>query len=257
MIYVFIISLIFLLWLIWSIVSNNKKFKSELSKDDLLFLEQHVKFYRELSQEKRLLFESAAANFLKDVRVEWLGTEKVETDRLLVAASAVIPIFGFPDWKYPNISSVIIYPDTFNHNFQFEGKERNILGMVGSGYMNRQMILSQQALRNGFSIENDGSNTGIHEFVHLLDKSDGTIDGMPEYLLTHPYVLPWINLVHQEIKKIKQGKSKINTYAATNESEFFAVIAEYFFEKPKQLKEIHPELYTMLEKIFKQNPLGF
>src|SRR5690606_3164513 len=148
MIYVFIISLIFLLWLIWSIVSNNKKFKSELSKDDLLFLEQHVKFYRELSQEKRLLFESAAANFLKDVRVEWLGTEKVETDRLLVAASAVIPIFGFPDWKYPNISSVIIYPDTFNHNFQFEGKERNILGMVGSGYMNRQMILSQQALRN-------------------------------------------------------------------------------------------------------------
>lgn len=256
MIYIFIISLIFLSWLIWSIISNNKKLEMELSKDDLLFLEQNVRFYRELNREKKLVFENAIVTFLKDVRIEWLGTERVDSDRLLVAASAVIPIFGFPAWKYPNISSVIIYPDTFNHNFQFEGKERSILGMVGSGYMNRQMILSQQALRKGFSIENDGANTGIHEFVHLLDKSDGTIDGMPEYLIMHPYVLPWINLVHEEIKKIKRGRSNINVYAATNESEFFAVIAEYFFEKPKQLKENHPELYEMLEMIFKQDPLN-
>jgi Mlc titration factor MtfA (ptsG expression regulator) len=174
----------------------------------------------------------------------------------MIASSAVIPIFGFKDWEYRNLTNVILYPDTFDGEFQFEGGSRNILGMVGSGYMNGQMILSRAALIKGFSKSAGKENTAIHEFVHLLDKSDGATDGVPENLLAHEYVLPWLKMIHQEIHKIEAGKSDINPYAITNEAEFFAVVAEYFFQKPTELKHKHPELYEILSTIFMQDRAG-
>ena len=56
--------------------------------------------------------------------------------------------------------------------------------------------------------------------------------------------------IKQKIDEIYKGKSDINPYGATNKSEFFAVISEYFFERPKLLQDKHPELYGYLEKIF-------
>ncbi|RYE59292.1 MAG: peptidase, partial [Sphingobacteriales bacterium] len=148
---------------------------------------------------------------------------------------------------------VVLYPDTFNKDFQFDGAERNIMGMVGTGFMNGQMILSQAALRHGFSKSAGKENTGIHEFVHLLDQSDGATDGVPENLLPHEYTLPWLQMMHEEMQRIEANKSDINSYALTNQAEFFAVVAEYFFEQPEIFKDKHPDLYERLSKIFSQD----
>ena len=193
-------------------------------------------------------------SFLGYVRIEGVETEITDTDRMFIASSAVIPIFGFPTWRYKNLTNVILYPDTFNKDFQFEGEERNIMGMVGSGYMNGQMLLSRAALVKGFSTEPGEENAAIHEFVHLLDSSDGATDGVPGYLMDHQYTLPWLHMIHQEMHRIEEGKSDINPYALTNEAEFLAVVSEYFFEKPGQLQQKHPEIYEQLSKIFIQNP---
>jgi Mlc titration factor MtfA (ptsG expression regulator) len=122
--------------------------------------------------------------------------------------------------------------------------------MVGEGAMNGTMILSKPALHQGFLNETDKNNTAIHEFVHLIDKTDGAIDGIPENLLGKQYILPWINLIAKEIEQINKGKSDINPYGATSQTEFFAVASEYFFERPQLLKSKHPELYVLLERIF-------
>lgn len=214
---------------------------------------QNISFYRELDGAGKLLFEQKVNSFLAGITIEGVGTTVDDTDRIMIASSAVIPIFGFKDWQYRNLTNVILYPDTFDGEFQFEGGSRNILGMVGSGYMNGQMILSRAALIKGFSKSAGKENTAIHEFVHLLDKSDGATDGVPENLLAHEYVLPWLKMIHQEIHKIEAGKSDINPYAITNEAEFFAVVAEYFFQKPTELKHKHPELYEILSTIFMQD----
>jgi Mlc titration factor MtfA (ptsG expression regulator) len=58
-----------------------------------------------------------------------------------------------------------------------------------------------------------------------------------------------------KISGIKLGESDINPYAVTNEAEFFAVVSEYFFEKPKELKDRHPELYELLSNTFLQHPV--
>lgn len=213
-----------------------------------------VPFYQKLDKEKQTLFEQLVLEFLGYVKIEGVGTEISDIDRVLVASSAIIPIFGFPGWKYKNLTNVILYPDTFDQDYQFEGENRNIMGMVGSGYMNGQMLLSRAALLRGFSHASGKENTGIHEFVHLLDKSDGATDGVPENLLANEYTVPWLKMIHGEMHRIEQGNSDINPYALTNEAEFLAVASEYFFEKPEKMQERHPELYELLTKIFGQDP---
>lgn len=237
---------------LYLIFRKRKVVVEQLSKADVKLLNDNVDFYIRLDGEKKQRFEQKVAHFLAIVKIEGVGLELKPLDRLLVAASAVIPIFGFEDWEYKNLTNVLLYPDTFNKDFQFEGGERNIMGMVGSGFMNGQMILSLTALRHGFSKSAGKENTGIHEFVHLLDKSDGAVDGIPSNLLAHEYTLPWVKLMHEKIAEIEDDKSDINPYALTNEAEFFAVVSEYFFEQPEILKDKHPRLYDMLSKTFGQ-----
>jgi Mlc titration factor MtfA (ptsG expression regulator) len=216
----------------------------------------HVIFYQKLDNTGKDRFEQMIADFLAETNIEGVGTEITSLDRVLIASSAVIPIFGFPEWKYQNLTNIILYPDTFDKEYQFEGGNRNIMGMVGTGAMNGQMLLSRAALTKGFSKNSGKENAAIHEFVHLLDKSDGETDGVPENLLTNEYAEPWLKMMHQEMHRISEGKSDINPYALTNEAEFLAVASEYFFEKPQELKNKHPELYEDLSRIFSQNPAG-
>ncbi|MBU0697032.1 MAG: zinc-dependent peptidase [Bacteroidetes bacterium] len=217
-------------------------------------LNEHIDYYQKLDDDKKILFKDLAIEFLENTRIEGVGVELNDLDKVFVAASAVIPIFGFPGWHYKNLTNVILYPNTFDHDFQFEGGERRILGMVGSGYMNGQMILSRAALERGFSKNNGKENTAIHEFVHLLDKADGSTDGIPEILMQHQPTIPWLKMIHEEMRNIQNGKSDINPYALTNEAEFLAVAAEYFFEKPDEFEKKHPELYDLMSQMFLQDP---
>lgn len=213
---------------------------------------ENVPFYNNLNPSEKSRFEYKIHEFLTNIRITGVETEVNEYDRVLIAASAIIPIFAFPNWQYFNLKEVLIYPGLFNQEFNTSGAKRSIAGMVGTGYMEGKMILSKQALHHGFKNETDKKNTAIHEFVHLIDKADGTIDGIPSLLLEKQYTIPWIDLIQKKIDEIYEGQSDINPYGATNKTEFFAVISEYFFERPKLLNQKHPDLYKLLEGIFNQ-----
>ncbi len=217
-------------------------------------LEEHSVFYQELDISFKPVFEKRIQQFLLSTRITGVNTTVEEKDRLLVGASAIIPIFAFPDWEYINLREVLLYPDSFNHDFEQQGADRSILGMVGDGALNGVMVLSQHELRQAFLNKTSKTNTAIHEFVHLVDKTDGTVDGIPEILMQQQYVLPWLQAIRKEIKKILADQSDINPYGATNDAEFLAVVAEYFFERPDLLERKNPELYRMLTSIFQQQP---
>jgi len=216
-------------------------------------LKKNVSFYNSLSTKEKEKFEYRLQEFILNYKIIGVKTSIDINDKLLVASSAIIPIFGFNNWRYSNLNEILIYPTAFNENFETEGTDRKILGMVGNGYMENKMILSQEALKHGFKNESDKKNTAIHEFVHLIDKTGGTIDGIPSILMEKQYAIPWIDLINQKLNEIYQNKSDINPYAGTNNAEFFSVASEYFFERPKLLKKKHPKLYESLEKIFKQD----
>ena len=243
----------FLLWLIRRNSSRWKVPEEPFPNDWRIILIQEVSFYNSLSEEEKKRFEYKVQEFLLNCRITGIETSVDTTDKILVASSAVIPIFEFNDWKYSNIHEVLLYPSMFNKKFDTDGSERDILGMVGNGYMEGKMILSKPALKHGFKNESDKKNTAIHEFVHLIDMSDGSIDGVPSLLLEKQYAIPWIDLINKKIDEIYEGESGINPYGGTNRAEFFSVVSEYFFERPKLLERNHPELYDLLKRVFKQD----
>ncbi len=218
-----------------------------------ILLEQS-EYYEALEEDQKRLFENRIQHFLGQTRITGVNTTVEDLDRILIGASAIIPIFSFPDWEYINLREVLLYPDSFNHDFEQKGNERSILGMVGDGALNGVMVLSRHELRQAFLNKTGKTNMAIHEFVHLVDKTDGTVDGIPEILMQRQYVLPWLQAMQKEIKRILADKSDINPYGATNEAEFFAVVAEYFFERPDLLERKNPELYQLLTSIFQQQP---
>ncbi len=244
---------IILLIYFFSITSKKRKWIKPvegISSNYKNILEEQVTFYRNLNAEEKRTFEYEIQEFLANYKITPINTLLSDTERVLVAASGVIPTFAFPDWTYVNLTEILIYPDTFNLDFETEGGARDVLGMVGTGTMQNKMILSKKAILNGFATDRDGQNTAIHEFVHLIDGLDGEIDGLPKVLLEEPYLIPWFELIRKEMQRISREDSVLRPYGAYNAAEFFAVASEYFFEKPKKLKRIHPELYAFMTEVF-------
>ncbi len=256
MLYIIAISLLLIL-LIFTIISNKKRV---IKSKEKVFVPNHwhnilrdnVLFYQKLTEKEQQLFREKMSRFLATVHIRAIKFKIEELDTLLVAASAVIPVFRFSSWHYTNLTTVLIYPDYFDDNLQFDAKvtHRNIGGLVGTGRFENQMILSRKALHHGFHNKTDKGNTAIHEFIHLIDKSDGVIDGIPEVLLDKQYTIPYLQLIHKKIEEINNDDSDIRNYGGTSEIEFLAVAGEYFFERPKLMQRKHPDLYKMLASCF-------
>lgn len=214
-------------------------------------LNDYVKFYTQLDNSGKEHFGKRIEQFLSAVRITGVNAIVEDLDQLLIASGAIIPVFRIPDWQYINLHEVLLYPGSFNMDFDQSGSDRNISGMVGTGALQHIMVINKWQLRQGFINNHDAHNTAIHEFVHLVDKMDGTMDGVPEIILDRKYVKEWKQLVDETIQQMKDNGSDIDIYGATNPAEFFAVISEYFFEQPGLLKANHPELYEMLTRIYK------
>ncbi len=218
-----------------------------------VFLDKHVGFYRNLNKSDRELFERRVLLFLHSTAVEGgVAVEVTDEDRLLVAASAIIPVWNFPKWHYFNLKAVYLLPAAFDENFVCSGAAR-ITGMVGTGPMAGKMALSKPHLHQGFLNSRDKRNVGIHEFVHLIDMADGDCDGFPERLKEYAYAIPWFEFARKKMAEIVDNDSNIRDYGATNTAEFFSVASEYFFERPQMLRKKHPELCSALEQFYQQN----
>ncbi|MBD0403522.1 M90 family metallopeptidase [Flammeovirga sp. EKP202] len=249
--------------LIYLLISNAKKkensqklrLKKRPFRDEWkAILRESVTFYNEIPDSKKEEFEQRILRFLDTITITPIATEIEDLDRLLVASSAIIPIFGYPNWEYPNLNEVIILESDLNDTeFGQQFTDGHVLGMVGEGKLKNKMLLSKGALREGFRNDNDKKNVGIHEFVHLIDMADGKTDGIPEVLLQKSYTIPWMKLMQEETEKIINKESSIDEYGATKVQEFITVTSEYFFERPQLLEKKHPELYNALEKIFNQD----
>ena len=246
----FVLALIVLIILFVFRITRTKK-TSQLPENYRELLTDYVKFYRQLDEEGKEKFEKRVDHFLSAVKITGVNAIAEDIDRLLIAAGAIIPVYNISDWQYINLHEVLLYPGAFNADFDQGGSDRDIAGMVGSGALQHVMVITKWQLRQGFINSNDAHNTAIHEFIHLIDKMDGTMDGIPEIILERKYTDQWRNMMNSTIIQMRAYGSDIDMYGATNTTEFFAVISEYFFEQPELLRANHPELYEMLERIFK------
>jgi Mlc titration factor MtfA (ptsG expression regulator) len=236
---------------LWLFIQNSiqKKYfhKGEMKQEWIDFLIEHVAFYQKLNDLDKYKFGLRVIHFLNTTRVIGFNNSEVTIDdKLLVGASAIIPVFHFQDWRYNFINEVIIHDDYLIR----EGHQGYIGGFVGNGPMEGRMVLVRKALYKGFSNNTDKLNTGIHEFMHIIDKQDGVIDGIPTVLMDHTDIGPWLEMIRIKSEEISKRKAKINNYALTNQAEFFAVVSEYFFERPELMEKKHPKLFDILNEMF-------
>lgn len=213
-------------------------------------LHDYVAFYNRLGEAGKKQFDEKLRKFLSAVRITGANAQAEDLDIVLIAAAAVIPTYHIPDWEYINLREVLLYPGNFNLDYEQQGRNRMFSGMVGTGGLENVMILSKWELRQGFINGNSNRNTAIHEFVHLIDKMDGTLDGVPELLLPRQFVPRWQQLLAKEMEQIRNGASDVDAYGATCPVECFAVLSEYFFEQPENFRMQHPEWAELMERVF-------
>jgi len=215
-------------------------------------LERRVVFYARLDPSGRTRFEKNVQRFLANYRIQGVaGVSVDDTLRVLTAAGAATLVHGRPEWRYPAVRDVLIYPDRFDDSYRV-GKQGNVLGMVhGQG----PIVLSAKALRRGFSKESDGMNVALHEMAHVIDMADGVADGVPDSLGSAA-IGPWLERMRPEMKRVKKNRSMLRDYAGTNSAELFAVATESFFERPQRMQSKEPKLYDALVQLYGLDPAG-
>jgi Mlc titration factor MtfA (ptsG expression regulator) len=209
-------------------------------------LVQHVAFYNRLNPLEKTKFENRVHTFLLNVQIVGVDTEVTHQDRILVASGAIIPIFGFDSWHYSNLKVVEMHPD----KFLIPNTDQYANGLVGWGKMEGKVKLSRKALVHGFYNNDDQKNVAIHEFVHVLDMQDGSIDGKMAKIMKEIDINPWLQIIHTKMRSINSGNSSIRDYGSSSNAEFLAVVSEFFFESPEKMKTEHPELYRMLDHFY-------
>jgi len=217
-------------------------------------LNRCVGFYRGLDQAGRARFENDIRFFLAEQRIYGPRGAPVDDEiRVLAAAGAAMLGHGLPDWEWPRLRDIVVYPAAFDSEYRV-GRGKGTLGMV---HHQGPIIFSADDLRLGFCNPEDGLNVGLHELAHVMDLEDGAADGVPAGL-GFVAAAPWLEVVADRLKKVRKGRRRrvLRRYAGTNEAELFAVAVEVFFEKPDRLKQRDPELYEMLAGFFNQDPAG-
>ncbi len=167
----------------------------------------------------------------------------------MIAASAVEISFGFPKMGFEHFSRILIYPTDYYSRItrQYHKGEVNVRGMI---------VLSWASFQEGYAKDDDGINLAIHEMAHALKLENRIENG--DYQFLDPQLM---RELREEFKRLSAQQSPaeatlIRAYAMTNIHEFFAVLCENFFERPRALQREHPQLYDIISRLLMQNPLA-
>ena len=211
---------------------------------------ERAPFYRDLSEEERERFEGQVKVFVltKTFSADG-GLSLTDEMKVVVAATACRLTMNQPWEHYPQVKHVALRAEAF----------RSHRGGMAIGQGGRwKVTISWPDLVESLAVPDDGHNVGYHEFAHALDGSDDTLDGEAPGPASEVYV-NWADVIstgRDEVQRALHAKVEppIDGYAATDDSEFFAVATEWFFERPRALRERMPAVYDLLSRFYRQDP---
>ncbi|MGQ4879425.1 zinc-dependent peptidase [Billgrantia sp. LNSP4103-1] len=189
-----------------------------------------------------------------------------EAAQLALAAQACLLTLGWSDDEHDEAFSgfheILILPDAFHRQVE----EMDEFGVMHAYEDERAGETSHQGpvvvafpdlMESG---DFSGFNVVIHELAHKLDMGNSLdVDGFPP-LPRDMDPREW-HRVFTAVWDDLQGylargeEPPIDDYAATHPGECFAVCCETFFSAPDVLAGAYPELYALLVRYFRQDPL--
>ncbi|HSH47880.1 MAG TPA: M90 family metallopeptidase [Halomonas sp.] len=196
--------------------------------------------------------------------------DEIELDaaeRLAIAAQVCLLTLGWSESDhreaFANVHELLILPEAFHRRVE-EVDDYGVMHeyehqRVGETSYQGPVVVAWPDLaasggRNGF-------NVLIHEFAHKLDMGNSPdADGFPPLSADldprewhRVFTAVWDDL---QAHLARGEATPIDAYAASHPGECFAVACEIFFSTPERLNAAYPELYDLLRRYFRQDPLA-
>ncbi len=229
-------------------------------------LKQRVPYVRRLPADLQLQLKRHMQVFLTEKQfIGCAGLHVTDEIRVTIAAQACLLLLNRRTDYFPELAHILVYPDSFVVDRQHSDhagvlhQGRDVLS--GESWSQGKVILSWADVLAGAEITDDGRNVVIHEFAHQLDHEDGQANGSP-WLGKREYRERWARVFTREYEHLQQRAARreatlLDHYGATDPAEFFAVASEVFFEQAPQLATEHAELYELLSRYYRINPLSW
>jgi len=208
-------------------------------------VQKNVPLYNRLPESMRDQLGGLVNVFLAEKDFEGCaGLEMNDEIRVTIAAQACMLLLNRKTAQFRKLRTILVYPHTYaartsssDGNITIEGRSVRL----GESWQNGPVVLAWDSVTGGTSNIADARNVVLHE----------------EYRSRY---IAWARVLGAEYESLQRRKktrrrSIMNKYGATNPAEFFAVATETFFEKAKQMKKRHPELYDELREYYKLDPI--
>lgn len=230
-------------------------------EDWVQIIRKNVPLYNRLSDSLKEQLHGLIHVFLTEKNFEGCGGLKITDEiKVTIAAQACILLLNRKTSYFKKLRTILVYPQTYVARTKSSNGIITVDGhsiRLGESWQNGPVVLAWDSVTGGTLNVTDARNVVLHEFAHQLDQEDGAADGAP--ILEHQSsYLTWARVLSGEYEALKMRRgprSVMDDYGATNPAEFFAVATETFFEKPKQMKRKHPELYDELKNYYKLDPV--
>lgn len=229
------------------------------------YLVEDFALYQRLPAELQRKLEGHINIFLHEKSIVGRNGQQI-TDRVrvLIAGQACLLILNKVADYYPGFKTIMVYPETYKAAVtRHDGvlQSRSVDLRAGESWQRGPVVLAWDHVLAGAKDGRDGHNVVMHEFAHKLDEENSTTNGSPVLPSRERYTA-WSAVLTKEFelqqkKRLAGDTDVIDNYGATSPAEFFAVVTEVFFEKPDQLKQMHPLLYQQFELFYQLDPAAW
>lgn len=169
--------------------------------------------------------------------------------KIIVAAHAVQLSWRLPDTAYNYYRKILVYPEYYTST---------LTGKLHKAEVNpglQLIVFSMRAIHESLTDGDKQLNVMIHEFAHAL-----WLEQLLMYKYYHVFNPEAFAALRNKLQYYYNNPSldetrMLRSYAFQNEAEFFAVSVENFFGQPEKMKAEMGEYYTLLTKLFLQDPL--
>ncbi len=218
----------------------------KLKSSELKILENNVTFYRKLSIKEKRKFEYRVSRFIsKHNFISREGVVITPIVKVVISSIAIMLTFRMRHYLYNHFKNIIIYPKDY---LSINTKR------LHKGETNpkaKAIVFSWEGFIEGIKIEDDNLNLGIHEFTHALFFSflkQSNFEAK-QFIRRHKKILSFLEDKKEQKKLI--DANYFREYAFENQFEFLAVITENYFETPNDFKDKLPELFGLVNNMYK------
>lgn len=210
-----------------------------------------------LSGSDQALCQDMAAIFAREKKFYPQGVPWSEEKTWTLSALCVLPVLHLGLDALKDFSSIYIRPRFYcTPRIRQEGylEVQEMEELSGEVTELGALVFSWEDVRA--SGQGTGFNVAVHEMAHVLDALNGrNLDGMPrlkstalEAELVRVFQGAW-----SDLQSRKRRAPPIDPYGAESPEEFFAVVLEEFFDRPRHLERIWPEVYRVVLGWWKSN----